>query len=275
MGKAADSASIVALVPYSAEKGKGLCRAASDFCSFACSQQSAHWMSVSFPRWGAWCYFGTLEKSLKFLSWLKNMYGFPHLASADLNLCPFVVVAVFCCCCSSACSYAVEGRVLLSTGGVPGLEPACIIPTALIVPVVGIWCLAQVCQGAAGEERWHWKSPRSSPHESFERRCNLCLEEHCWHQTAAGTAPYPATAGGERDCSDPELGCSGLCSVWDVCLCGCACMYLGAPQPSCCLDPMYTSVSGSKHFIQLGLEDFRLIGNLSSWNYFKTGQFLP
>lgn len=51
--------------------------------------------------------------------------------------------------------------------------------------------------------------------------------------------------------------------LWDVCLCECACMYLGAPHPSCCLDPTYTSISGSRHFIQVRLEDFRLIWNLS------------
>lgn len=48
----------------------------------------------------------------------------------------------------------------------------------------------------------------------------------------------------------------------------CACVYvrvciLELHIPAVVLDPMYTSVSGSKHFIQLRLEDFRLIGNLS------------
>lgn len=66
------------------------------------------------------------------------MHIFPHLASADLNLCPFVIVAVSCCCCSSAYSYPEEGRVLLSAGAVPGLEAVCVILTDLIVPVAGI-----------------------------------------------------------------------------------------------------------------------------------------
>lgn len=185
-------------------------------------------MSVSFPLWGAVCYFGMLENSLKFLSWLENAHIFPHVASADLNLCPSVIVAVSCCCCSSAYSYPVEGRVLLSAGGVPGLEPVCIILAALIVPVIGIWCLAQVCERAAGEERWHWKCHRISPHNFFERRCNLWLEKHCWHQTAAGSAPHPAPAGGERVIAHIHIqNWAALVSALRVeCVFVCMCMYV-------------------------------------------------
>lgn len=129
----------------------------------------------------------------------KFAHVFSHPASADLNPCPFVLVVVSCCCCSSAYCCPVEGKVFLSAGGVPGLEPVFVTLAVICCSLAGIWCLAQTCEGATAGEILHWKSHRTFPHYSSERRCNPSFEILHWNETVAGTAPSPAPAEGERD----------------------------------------------------------------------------
>lgn len=105
MGKAEDGASLVALVPFIAEKGKRMWGAGADkgVCGYAdLTAVSRVHMEYLFPFvFGVICVILGFCKTVPKYSYLIKRFAhvFTHPASSDLNPCPFVLVVVCCCCC--------------------------------------------------------------------------------------------------------------------------------------------------------------------------------
>ena len=161
MGRAEESASIVALVPFIAEKGRRvwvagagrwICRCAD---LIAISRVHTEYpfpfiFGVLFVILGCW---KTVLKSSYPIK--KFAHVFPHPASADLNPCPFVLVVVAsCCCCSSACYCLVE------VGAVPGPEPAFAALTAICCSCCRYLVLGSDLQRGNSRRKIALKKPR-------------------------------------------------------------------------------------------------------------------